>query len=110
MSNSPHTPGPWHRDGLHIYGPHDPESRHPNGRVFIASVAQGTRRADPALDGSADRFGFDATTDARLITATPELLTACRHALNYFEAPDLYDEQDVIDALSHALESAGMLV
>lgn len=69
-----HTPGPWVFNGHHIYGPKHEDSKHPNGRVFVASVARGAHRADPLLDGGADRFGFDSEADVRLIAAAPDLL------------------------------------
>ena len=71
-----HTPGPWVFNGHHIYGPKHEDSKHPNGRVFVASVARGIHRADPLLDGGADRFGFDSEADVRLIAAAPDLLEA----------------------------------
>ena len=71
-----HTPGPWVFNGHHIYGPKHEDSKHPNGRVFVASVARGVHRADPLLDGGADRFSFDSEADVRLIAAAPDLLTA----------------------------------
>ena len=80
-----HTPGPWVFNGHHIYGPKHEDSKHPNGRVFVASVARGIHRADPLLDGGADRFGFDSEADVRLIAAAPELLEALeasRKAIN----------------------------
>ena len=71
-----YTPGPWEAQGHKVYGPSHPESKHPNGRVFVATVAQGTHRADPLLEGGADRFGFDSEADVQLIAAAPELLEA----------------------------------
>lgn len=61
------TPGPWVNDGHSIYGPEHELSLHPNGRVYITRVVQGTHRADPDLEGGRDRFGFDSLADAELI-------------------------------------------
>jgi hypothetical protein len=92
-----HTPGPWVFNGHHIYGPKHEDSKHPNGRVFVASVARGAHRADPLLDGGADRFGFDSEADVRLIAAAPDLLEALELArqflsngieLGYIRLPD----------------------
>lgn len=72
-----HTPGPWHLEGHIVYGPAHAESRHPNGRICIARVLRaGTERADPLLEGGADRFGFDSEADARLIAASPSMFAA----------------------------------
>ena len=92
-----HTPGPWVFNGHHIYGPKHEDSKHPNGRVFVASVARGVHRADPLLDGGADRFSFDSEADVRLIAAAPDLLEALELArqflsngieLGYIRLPD----------------------
>ena len=79
------TPGPWHREGLSIYGPKHPDSRHKNGRIYIGAVVVGTNRADPQLDGGAERFEFDATADAKLIAAAPDLLEACKAMISELE-------------------------
>lgn len=76
-----HTPGPWVAVGHAIYGPVHKHSNYPNGRVFIARVAEGTHRADPRLEGGADRFEFDSEADVRLIKAAPKLLAALKGIL-----------------------------
>ena len=63
------TPGPWMNEDHMIYGPKHEQSKHRNGRVYITRVEQGVVRADPGLDGGADRFGFDSMADTRLIVA-----------------------------------------
>ena len=87
-----HTPGPWVFNGHHIYGPKHEDSKHPNGRVFVASVARGIHRADPLLDGGADRFGFDSEADVRLIAAAPDLLEALENCLGFVVAHPQFTE------------------
>lgn len=81
VSETQHTPGPWVAVGHAIYGPVHKNSNYPNGRVFIARVAEGTHRADPRLEGGADRFAFDSEADVRLIKAAPKLLAALKQIL-----------------------------
>jgi len=83
---SKHTPGPWIRSGHFIFGPKHAESRHPNGRVLVAKVVEGSHRADPQLDGGADRFGFDSEANASLIAGAAELLEACQASLLQVES------------------------
>jgi len=104
---SKHTPGPWHQNGMNIYGPKHPESKHGNGRIFIAEVAQGSRRAVPELHGGAERFGFDAKADVRLMTTAPELLGACQAALAAMEADYSGQFADAAQTLRDAISKAG---
>lgn len=80
MSN--HTPGPWVSDGHTIWGPHHPESRHKDGRVFICLVSQGIARAVPLYDGGAERIQeFDSQADVNLIVTAPEILEELKDML-----------------------------
>ncbi len=101
MSN--HTPGPWVAQGHKVYGPSHHESKHPNGRIFIADVARGTHRADPLLDGGADRFEFDSETDVRLIAAAPEMLEML---LELQECASYWSEYDVPLGIKERLDEA----
>jgi hypothetical protein len=73
MSEAKFTKGPWKKEGHAVYGPKHALSKHKNGRVLVCEVVRGSHRADPLLDGGADRFGFDSEADAHLIGAAPEM-------------------------------------
>jgi len=69
-----HTPGPWHAvtfdDG--------------SARVIIREADIPGREESDADDTIADVLpGLDAPANARLIAAAPDLLAACREALNH---------------------------
>lgn len=85
MSEAKFTKGPWKKEGHAVYGPKHALSKHKNCRVLVCEVIRGSHRADPSLDGGADRFGFDSEADANLIAAAPDMYAAleamCRNAL-----------------------------
>jgi len=99
-----HTPGPWVHEGHLIYGPEHVLSKHPNGRVLIAEVIEGSYRADPHLDGGADRFDFCSKADVRLIANAPELLYALGVITGVLD--DVVNGNGVIGGEDMALEVA----
>lgn len=108
-----HTPGPWVHVSHRIYGPLDPESRHSNGRVLVAQVIRGSRRADPDLFGGAERFSFDSEADANLIAAAPEMyealnwLTHIEHGIGKSGGkPEPGEREAAIDSAKKALAKA----
>jgi len=72
-----HTPGPWEKNKYgQVFGPATPQSKHSNGRVFIAHIVDEKGRHFPNVDtGILDEAG---QADARLIAAAPDLLEACQ--------------------------------
>lgn len=88
MSESKHTPGPWITNGLHIFGPCDGRSKHPNGRVLIGGVVDDANdwRGVP-FDSQAERAEFQAErlANAALIAAAPDLIAALKEALPVLE-------------------------
>lgn len=83
-----HTPGPWQQNGSHIYGPDT------NGRRVICQVSYfgGIRK------------GEDRANEALLI-ASPDLLAACKEALeNQYEKTAL--DEDLVKTLEAAIAKA----
>lgn len=99
---SEHTPGPWAvRDDGYDY-PCPPIDAEAVGRGYYASVANAIQR-DPHPQHGGGISRQTAAANARLIAAAPDLLAACRHAMDCLTQPELYDGQDAIDALERAI-------
>ncbi|MBD5417321.1 MAG: hypothetical protein HDR50_06615 [Desulfovibrio sp.] len=63
------------QEGLSIYGPLHPESKHPNGRIFVAKVAEGSNRRDPHLfDGAG--VGSGPADAAHIAANSPDVVKA----------------------------------
>jgi hypothetical protein len=81
---SEHTPGPWIIRDTVAYG----------SNIYAGEVWVGTAEASRAYDHRpAVKMGFPVSADesyanARLISAAPELLEACKRALKELEARD----------------------
>lgn len=81
MSAGKHTPGPWLSRGLHIVGPADARSQHPDGRILIGGVVDDANdwRGHP-INSAIERaeFAEEREANARLIATAPELLSVAR--------------------------------
>ena len=79
MSNTKHTPGPWHTggDGKIIYS---------NDGWAVANATVFHGRADPH---------HEAESNARLIAATPELLAALHEVVAAFDSNSIGDTDTV---------------
>jgi hypothetical protein len=93
MSEAKHTPGPWHAAQTTVYALHG----HPLRNRFSASV-QGGRRDDA-------EWG-ELLANARLMAAAPELLEACRDALDAGNDGDWQSAEKVLRAAIAKAEGA----
>ena len=109
MSDTKHTPGPWEYEATEgsRWGWVTEEGRDGHGRVIcrmepnkIVSHADKRRRDSVVLDAQ-------DCADARLLAAAPELLAACREALEYLECNTVTPrEARYIDTLLAAIAKA----
>ena len=63
------------REGYFIYGPKHPASKHPNGRIFIANIIEGSNQRDPHLDGGTG-IGSGKDDAAYIAAAHPSVMLA----------------------------------
>ena len=63
------------QEGLSIYGPLHPDSKHPNGRIFVAKVAEGSNKRDPHLFGGAGA-GSGVADAAHIAANSPDVVKA----------------------------------
>jgi hypothetical protein len=84
------TPGPWSVGVLDDHGQRCVMGS--LGELFAVVAQECVHAREPEME-----------MNAPLIAAAPELLTACRHALSCLDRPQLYGEQDAIDALGHVI-------
>lgn len=63
------------QDGLSIYGPLHPESKHPNGRIFVAKVAEGSNRRHSDLSCGAG-IGSGLADAAHIAANAPDVVKA----------------------------------
>lgn len=109
---SRHTPGPWVLDGHTIYGPKDDRSRHPNGRILIATVTRsGNERINPHTLGGYFSSDFDSFLDASLIAAAPEMLEALIDIVSSIRAIDSHHpDLDIPGYLSREIEACEAVI
>ncbi len=94
-----HTPGPWERDGRSVYTsdkrPHWVTGRDPRA-VYIAQArarhdSEIGERVDDIEDNPVEES--EATANARLISAAPDMLEALRSAVALLTDPDAGEDE-----------------
>tara|TARA_R100001594_G_scaffold102461_1_gene137177 strand:+ start:192 stop:506 length:315 start_codon:yes stop_codon:yes gene_type:complete len=99
MNEQTHTPGPWTVTGP---GPYDTESR-----VTLTVAQDSPTKTQVALVGNAHALmtRAEAEANARLIAAAPELLAACKLALECMDGepiPSTWLLTDLVNAITKA--------
>jgi hypothetical protein len=98
-----HTPGPWAWDGdytLRAANP-DPDTSDVHTILYIESAGSGFVGSDPAATMA------ELEANRRLIAAAPDLLFACKEALDFVLKRGTYYDLGLAKFLNDAIEKAG---
>jgi hypothetical protein len=91
-----HTPGNWKAGACHVFD-----------QAQIGVMVDTREEIVIALCGLSEAHDTEESlANAWLIAAAPDLLAACRHALEALTDPENIDEQDAVDVLETAILKA----